>query len=201
MLAYQHVIAAPDSISKFEALRDLARDFEYASQIYARLIVSEVCLPPEAKSIKPVLMTGLGSGGAKYICADSILFKFALDVELDNGTFMYGGRVRNDSLAIKSGNHELKGLTAYMGSEIPGLSFPLMVVVDYKGYRLVASSLLPIGESTIVYGSSNGGRTMHMADARMSSLMKAAAAKIGIAPLPLSDSAMLYGPSDIEVNF
>lgn len=31
---------------------------------------------------------------------------------------MYGGKTRNDSLAMKSGNHELKGLIAYMGSEI-----------------------------------------------------------------------------------
>ncbi len=50
---------------------------------------------------------------------------------------MYGGKCRNDSLAMKSGNHELKGLIAYMASEIKGLCWPLMVVVDYVSLFLV----------------------------------------------------------------
>lgn len=49
----QKLIEQPESIEKYENLRDLARDFEYAAQLYARLIVSEVCLPVESKSIKP----------------------------------------------------------------------------------------------------------------------------------------------------
>lgn len=130
---------------QFEALRDLARDFEYAAQLYARLIVSEVCLSPEQKSIKPVKTSaGVNAGGMKFVCAGSILFKFALDTELEPGLFMYGGSKRNDSLAIKSGNHELKGLIAYMGTETSGLHYPLMVTVDYKGYRLVAVRALRV---------------------------------------------------------
>ncbi len=195
--------------------RDLARDFEYAAQLYARLIVSEVCLPVEMKSIKPATDIRGAAGGMKFICCGSILFKvnicsfnilflihfvvkFSLDVQLDDGSFMYGGRERNDSLAMKSGNHELKGLTAFMGSEIQGLCWPLMVVVDYKGYRLVASSLLPISDSTIRYGSSNGGRTIHMSDRTLCGLMREAATKIGLAPLPLVGGSLLFGPSDIE---
>jgi hypothetical protein len=89
------------------------------------------------------------------------LFKFALDVELENGTWMYGGRERNDSLAIKSGNHELKGLIAYMGSEISGLCWPLVVVVDYKGFRLVASSLSFLGNIAVVATFLGQSRTLH----------------------------------------
>ena len=75
--SYQAILEMTESVEKFEALRDLARDFEYAAQLYARLIVSEVCLPAEKKSIKP-LETHSGSinaGGTKFICAGSILFK------------------------------------------------------------------------------------------------------------------------------
>ncbi len=75
--AYQEILEMAESVEKFEALRDLARDFEYAAQLYARLIVSEVCLAPESKSIRPI-KTAAGSvnaGGTKFICAGSILFK------------------------------------------------------------------------------------------------------------------------------
>lgn len=111
---------------------------------------------------------------------------------------MYGGKTRNDSLAMKSGNHELKGLIAYMGSEIKGLCFPLSAIIDYKGYRLVATTVLPINNSTIKYGSANGGRTIHMSDRSLSLLMKEAACKIGLAPLPLVGGNELFGPSDLE---
>ncbi len=73
----------PESIEKYENLRDLARDFEYAAQLYARLIVSEVCLPVESKSIKPSSVIRGAAGGMKFICCGSILFKFALDVQLE----------------------------------------------------------------------------------------------------------------------
>ena len=46
----------------------------------------------------------------------------------------------------------------------PGLHVPLMALVDYKGHRLIASSILPIraGETgTIRYGSPDGGRTVY----------------------------------------
>lgn len=33
------------------------------------------------------------------------------------------------------------------------LRFPLLCIVTYKGYRLVAMSLLPVGPSTLVYVS------------------------------------------------
>ncbi len=36
-------------------------------------------------------------------------------------------------------------------------SFPLMCLIDYRGHRLVACSVLPIDEDTIVYGSNDQG--------------------------------------------
>ena len=36
---------------------------------------------------------------------------------------------------------------------------PFMCLIDFKGFRLIASSKLPINNSTLVYGSADGGRT------------------------------------------
>jgi len=47
---------------------------------------------------------------------------------------MYGGAECSDSNAIKAANHELTGLITYMATGTPGLCFPLMALVDYKGY-------------------------------------------------------------------
>ena len=71
-------------LKAYERLSDLASDFNDSAKKYAKIIISEVRLPDEAKTIKPVTgIPGL-AGGKKYII-HKILFKFAVDV---NG--MYG---------------------------------------------------------------------------------------------------------------
>lgn len=87
----------------------------------------------------------------KYIC-QNILFKFALDFEIRPGLWMYGGDVRSDENAMKAAAHELKGLISYYSCNIEGLHFPLMALIDYKGFRVIAISILPINDNTICYG-------------------------------------------------
>jgi len=36
-----------------------------------------------------------------------------------------------------------------------------MALIDFRGFRLVAQSLLPIDKTTIQYGSDDGGNTFH----------------------------------------
>ncbi len=45
--------------------------------------------------------------------------------------------------------------------EIKGLHLPLVAIIDFRGFRLIASSWLPISKETLVYGSSDGGITIH----------------------------------------
>lgn len=60
----------------------------------------------------------------------------------------------SDDHAMKAANHELRGLSTILAANIQGLQIPLMALVDYNGFRLVATSLLPIqGSKTLVYGS------------------------------------------------
>jgi hypothetical protein len=42
---------------------------------------------------------------------------------------------------------------------VSGLCVPFAVCVDFLGYRIFASTLLPIGAGTLVYGSQDGGKT------------------------------------------
>lgn len=59
---------------------------------------------------------------------------------------------------------------------------PLMALVDYRGFRLIAISLLPIDEKTIIYGSSDGGKTIHNDDEQVEQMMKRAAEILNLKP-------------------
>ncbi len=80
--------------------------------------------------------------------------------------------------AAKIAGHELKGCAdflfvsvralltllaicscgCYYNAAIPGLAVPLMCLVDYKGFRLIAITLLPIDRTTLVGGTADAGR-------------------------------------------
>jgi len=78
-------------------------------------------------------------GGQKYI-VHNILFKFAVD---NRGLF------GSDYAAAKVAGNELRGLISYFKCHIDDLNVPLMALVDYRGFRLIAMSILPVGEDTI----------------------------------------------------
>jgi len=117
---------------------------------YAKIIISEVYLPKEQKTIKPIEIGGI-AGGDKYI-VQRILFKFAVDSK---------GQFSGDEFASKVAGHELKSLVhIYMCWE-RGIHFPMMTLVDYRGFRIVGMPLLPInGTETLVHGSNDAGATI-----------------------------------------
>lgn len=174
------------------ALIQLAQDFIYASSTYGRIIISELYLPESEKTIRPIPLGGR-LGGRKYI-VQNILFKFAVD-----DSCFY----QSDYAAAKVAGHELKGLINFFNCDIPGLCLPLMSLVDYRGFRLIAMSILPIeGSKTLLYGSQDYGCTVHKDDDQFSMLIQKAARsmnikehKCGVNPV-LSKS--LHTPCDLE---
>lgn len=181
-----------EQISANLALLGLAHDFLYSATAYGKIIISEVYLPDSEKTIKPVNMGGV-AGGSKYI-VHNILFKFALDTE-----GLYGN---NDAAAAKVGGHELKGMQSHFHCNIPHLHLPLMALVDYRGFRVLAISLLPINNSTIVYGTNDGGNTMFNKDRAMDKMMRRAAEILNLqqhkAGLNPANQETIYSAADIE---
>jgi hypothetical protein len=80
-------------------------------------------------------------GGDKFIVS-GILFKFAAG---SSGINIYG----NEENAQKIASHELLGLNSFFLAGEPGLSFPLMALVNYLGFCVVALSVIPIGKNTL----------------------------------------------------
>ena len=54
----------------------------------------------------------------------------------------------------------VEGLTGFYNSNVRGLRYPLMSILDYRGFRLMALSVLPIDHTTLRYGSDNMGVTV-----------------------------------------
>lgn len=79
----------------------------------------------------------------------------------------------------------------------------MMCLIDHRGFRLIALSLIPINSSTIVYGSLDGGETIHHSDPNVNSEMEKIAKALNLkSHLVTSENKEFYifGPSDIEVH-
>lgn len=180
-------------LKKYEKLSALWREFMHTAKSCGKIIISERHMPNDRRTIPAVALGGC-AGGVKYIY-HGILFKFAIDDHR-----LYGG---SDHFAQKAAGHELKGLMRYFMQ--PGLHVPLMALVDYKGHRLVASSILPIlpgDDGTIRYGSPDGGRTVYASDPELMERMEQAGRRLNLkghmAGQKTGDRKFLYSPCDIE---
>lgn len=131
-------------------LLHLAQDFVEAATAYGKIIISEHFLPPEKKTIQPQSLPGI-IGGEKFV-VHNILFKFAIDHKN-----IYG----SDFSAAKAAGNELRGLMCYFNSSISEIHVPLMALVDYRGFRLIAMALLPVDTNTIMYGTFDAGKHIH----------------------------------------
>ena len=57
-----------------------------------------------------------------------------------------------------------------------------MAIIDFKGYRIVASSVIPVNKKTIQYGSDNKGKNIHKSSKTLSQLLRSASQKLNIKP-------------------
>lgn len=75
-------------------------------------------------------------------------------------------------------------------------------VVDYLGYRLIATSKVPISKDTLVIGSNNGGVTIESNNDKLNEILKEAAAILGIKPHlcypKKGEPKTMYSACDIE---
>eukprot|EP00026_Physarum_polycephalum_P001843 Phypoly_transcript_01846.p1 GENE.Phypoly_transcript_01846~~Phypoly_transcript_01846.p1 ORF type:complete len:502 (+),score=60.52 Phypoly_transcript_01846:73-1578(+) len=173
----------------YTSMANLYNDFEHVVRIYGKIIISERFLPFAQKSIPPAYYMGGHAGGEKYI-VQGILFKFSVDKNN-----LYNG----DQYAAKAAGHDLKSLIQVYKCRTKGMHTPMMCLVDYLGYRLIAMSMLPVDLSTLCYGSCDAGNEVRCDIPEFNEKM----AKLGKA-LNLKAHAVgaqgkeIVGPCDIE---
>jgi hypothetical protein len=165
--------------------------------------ISEKYLPQEEKTIRPLKVGGF-AGGVKY-CVAGILFKFAVDTpsSKEDRKWTYGGDRPDDHAASKIAGHELKSLVAYMNTSFVAekLRYPFQVIIDDRGFRLIAMPLLPIDPpETLKYGSCDAGRTVHASNKDFNEQMRLAGEFLHLKPhqVGASNPQLLYSCGDIE---
>lgn len=100
---------------------------------------------------------------------------------------------------MKAAKLEVQGLSNWFTQLVAGLCFPLIALIDYKGFRIVATSLLPVGPNTLKYGSADGGRTITASDEVLYQLIERATSSMNLKKFNVGRSQFpISGPCDIE---
>jgi hypothetical protein len=81
---------------------------------------------------------------------------------------------------------------------------PLMANVEYLGFCLIATALLPISPTTLVYGSSDAGQTIVCEENDAQVAVMSLARSLNLAAHRVQDSVgcikTMHGPVDLEVH-
>jgi hypothetical protein len=192
--------SAEDVKASLKSLEKLARDFQQAARTYASIIISEMQTPNPLKTIPSSNVGGI-AGGEKYI-KNGILFKFAVDTCLrkePTPLWMYGGSAPDDAKAAKAAGYELCNLVSFGTTYETQVKLPLICLIDHLGFRIIAVALLPLAPAGLIYGSNDGGKTVHADDTMINDLMGRAGSWLGLAPHRVRD-VDIVGPGDIEVH-
>jgi len=88
----------------------------------------------------------------------------------------------------------------FYNCKIDLINVPLMALIDYRGYRVVAMSVLPISSKTIIYGSDTAGVNVYNKDENFNQLMIQASEKLNLRGhlVGFNEQILIYGPCDIE---
>ena len=158
-------------------------------------LVNEINLPLEKKTIVPINLGGT-AGGDKFF-KEQFFFKFVSPSQIK----MYGGVHE----AAKSFGHELKSMQALLSCNIPTIHFPLMMICEYRGHKVMVVSKLPISSETLVWGSADGGRTIRTAKEMSSNVEKIGnqlrLAKHKVTELSTGKNKTIIGPCDVSYLF
>lgn len=104
---------------------------------------------------------------------------------------------------MKAAEHEIKGGMAFLDCRIVGLRLPLMALIRYRGHCFLAESIIPVGRDSLVYGSKDGGVTIHADNPLLNEKIRLAAMSLNLKAHRVwnrarSKSVVLHTPIDLE---
>lgn len=85
----------------------------------------------------------------------------------------------SEQATYASANNDLKGTKAYQEADVPGLYNLAMAIIDYRGHRVIAQSVLPgilqgDKSESLIYGSVDNGKKIYWNEDFHSKVVKAA---------------------------
>ncbi|KAG2377485.1 hypothetical protein C9374_009396 [Naegleria lovaniensis] len=157
-----------DRLTRDRTLFKIHCDFVDSAVKGARAVVEKYLLP-----INPI-----DKKTSQVYIQNNIFFSFSInsdDPNEDNDL---------DKFAYQNANNDLKGVMAFNEADVRGIHTLASAIIDYRGYRVVAQSIIPgilQGDqgSKHVYGSIDEGKSF-VTDPKYHELMKEAAEKLHI---------------------
>jgi hypothetical protein len=147
---------------EFLTLAVCVDDFVRLAENYSKIIISELNLPAEEKSLRPTTAdanTYFVKGLVLRVARDyQIGDKEAQSLGLEKTSWKFGGaNAADDEAAARDANHGFSATNAaYSVFESNGITVPLVALIDYSGYRVSAEVSLPIndGAALAIVGAS-----------------------------------------------
>ena len=179
-----------DKMFKYKTLSAINNEFVTSATRYAKTIISEYFLHTQHKSIRAKNFGGF-AGGQKFYWR-GILFKMA-----DGSSGPWNG---SDEAAARAAGQEMKGFNHYASCGVNELRYPLSALIDYRGFRMSAQAFLPLGESSLKYGSSDAGISIHKDDPKLNALVEESAKKLNLRGhvVGSANSKVITNPEEIE---
>ena len=119
---------------------------------------------------------------------DGILYKFERD---------WRGQYGGDDFAAKMAGNALRALRSVAGVDRAGVMGSMVTLVDYRGFRVRCVAVLPIDAATLVYGSTDWGRTVRASSAAYNSAIRALAQQLNLKPHVVGGTTITM-PCDLE---
>lgn len=181
---------ALDASDRHEELAAFVADFTAEAERVGVEIITERARAGGRK-YQPLDAGGV-AGGIKY-CVNGVFYKLAVD---EHG--LYGG----DQVAGKVASREVLSSNVIIGAKMrlrlsTDVQLPLSCCICYAGVTLLASSLLPIDKTTLVYGSCDAGQTVHNDDPALDRALLELAAELKLKPHLCRDKTLVFG-TDVE---
>eukprot|EP01128_Nolandella_sp_AFSM9_P008667 TRINITY_DN5357_c0_g1_i1.p1 TRINITY_DN5357_c0_g1~~TRINITY_DN5357_c0_g1_i1.p1 ORF type:complete len:1346 (-),score=358.06 TRINITY_DN5357_c0_g1_i1:31-4068(-) len=186
-----------DDEFKFTAQAGLVKDFCSVAEVYGKVIISEAYL--DEKSISP-----LPDHPNRYL-TQGIEFRVYLDeivgqTEAGDDIWKYGGEKANHAIAMKAARSMLKAHNALLSCRTPGLCYPLLTLLNYRGTCLIAQAQAPVSHSdnSLLYGFSADGK-FH-ADPNISSLLNQVGRILNLKEHIDGEGNTYFGPRSLKVK-
>ena len=127
------------------------------------------------------------TGTGRYV-VDGILYKFERD---------WRGQYGGDDFAAKMAGNALRALRSVAGVDRAGVMGSMVTLVDYRGFRVRCVAVLPIDADTLVYGSTDWGRTVRASSTAYNSAIRALAQQLNLKPHVVGGTTITT-PCDLE---
>jgi tetratricopeptide (TPR) repeat protein len=210
-------------VERYQSLANHGQDFIDVAKTYGAILISEVGLDDSLKTIPTLKGKGF-AGGDKYF-VHGIYFKLAVDTHA-----CYGGRERSNDLlylsspdapvenlmdgderAMRVAGHELRHLITVFNCWNDKAHVAMCACLDFRGFRMLAMSALPITDRTLRYGCADAakGDEMHVYtgedDQGVSEIMKELSETLNLKSHEITASVgsdgshpTLFTPVDVE---